>query len=628
VTLPIAGMHRAEDPRVNLVSAPPAPLLWSRDGVLARGAMIFLPLAIAAIAVFYMLYTTHLAASQGLMAAGQRQLVEVGVTTLNATLATLDNDAQFVASEPMLKRWLSTGDAEDRAILLEQFQSFVQHRGLYDQVRFIDARGMEALRVNWNDGSAMIVPDTQLQDKSGRYYVDRSLGVPEAVSYFSPFDLNVENGLIEQPLKPTIRIGRPVFDALGTKRGIVVLNYLGSRAIDRVRRLATQGLGQAWLVDANGYWLLGPDPAEEWGFMYPQGSDRSFAATYPAAWEQIAAGAQNEQMTVAGDLFSFAPVYLPEGTMTGGDALSEAKNAPSFFLVTRTPSAQYSEVSLDLARAYLLPLVAILLVLGLIAWIIANHGARRRAAERLAVDLNARLLRDNATLEVVNRELESFSYSVSHDLRAPLRSIDGFSNALLEDYAEALDETGRDYLLRVRNAAQRMGDLIDDLLKLARVSRTELSDDDVDLSLLVQHVIAELRQQDPQRQVMVQIEPHLTARADYRLVQIMLQNLLGNAWKFSGKTEHAAIAFGATQEGGETVYFVRDNGAGFDMAHAGKLFGVFQRLHAMTEFAGTGIGLATVQRIVYKHGGRVWARAEKNRGATFLFTLGSGGRRE
>ena len=347
---------------------------------------------------------------------------------------------------------------------------------------------------------------------------------------------------------------------------------------------------------------------------------------YPDAWSQISAARENGQFSANGDLFTYAPVYLPMSAMTGEGRLITASVSPSWFLVTRSPATTYSQTSLRLAREYLLALGAVLAVLAAISWIIAHYGVRRREAERQVFELNQRLARDNMALESVNRELESFSYSVSHDLRAPLRSIDGFSKALLEDYADALDETGQDYLKRVRNAAQRMGDLIDDLIKLARVTRSELSHDSVDLSLLARRTAAELQQHEPQRQVDFQIQPDLMVQGDFRLLQIMLENLIGNAWKFTAKKPHALIEFGQIERDGETVYFVRDNGAGFDMAHASKLFGVFQRLHALTEFEGTGIGLATVQRIVYKHGGRVWGEAEQDRGATFYFTLRAGAR--
>ncbi|MDH4179854.1 MAG: ATP-binding protein, partial [Armatimonadota bacterium] len=220
-------------------------------------------------------------------------------------------------------------------------------------------------------------------------------------------------------------------------------------------------------------------------------------------------------------------------------------------------------------------------------------------------------------LEAVNKELEAFCWSVSHDLRAPLRGIEGFSRALLEDYADRLDEEGRDYLQRVCAATLRMARLIDDLLNLSRVTRSEIRRTAVDLTDLAEGIATELRKSQPDRQVEFSITPGLTVNADASLLRVAMENLLGNAWKFTGKQSHARIEVGVTEAQGERRYYVRDNGAGFDMAYAGKLFGAFQRLHGPTEFEGTGIGLATVQRIVHRHGGRVGAEGAVGEGAIF-----------
>lgn len=224
-------------------------------------------------------------------------------------------------------------------------------------------------------------------------------------------------------------------------------------------------------------------------------------------------------------------------------------------------------------------------------------------------------------LQVYVNELEAFSYSVSHDLRAPLRSIDGFSQVLLEDYSDKLDDEGKDYLQRVRSASQHMAELIDDLLKLSRVTRCEMGSTNVDLSVLAKTITAEFREKEPERDVQFTIAPGLVVRGDANLLRIALENLLGNAWKFSSGREHARIEMGYARNNGHSAYYVRDNGAGFNMDYTDKLFGVFQRLHSDKEFEGTGIGLATVQRIISRHGGTIWAEGAVGRGATFYFRL-------
>ncbi len=250
--------------------------------------------------------------------------------------------------------------------------------------------------------------------------------------------------------------------------------------------------------------------------------------------------------------------------------------------------------------------------------------AERKQAEQSIQALNQGLQQAIVNLQVVNQELESFSYSVSHDLRAPLRSIDGFSQALLEDCHEQLDIAGQDYLQRIRSATQRMGTLIDDLLNLSLITRSEMKRETINLSSLAVKITAELQQSQPERKVKWSIQPDLVAQGDTRLLQILLVNLFSNAWKFTSKHAQAHIEFGSlATETDAAVYFVRDDGAGLDMTFADKLFGPFQRLHKIHDFPGNGIGLATVQRIAHRHGGRVWAEGAVEQGATFYFTLKS-----
>ena len=247
---------------------------------------------------------------------------------------------------------------------------------------------------------------------------------------------------------------------------------------------------------------------------------------------------------------------------------------------------------------------------------------QRKQAMDESRHLNEALARHTTQLETANQELESFSYSVSHDLRGPLRSMDGFSLVLLEDYGDKLDEEGKDALGRIRVASQRMGGLIDDLLRLSQVTRAELKLKRVDLTGMARAVAESPHGERSGRTVEWAIEDGMTITADTELMRIFMQNLLQNAWKFTGKTERPTIRVGTLERDGKKVYFVADNGVGFDMAHADRLFGAFQRLHHAADFPGTGIGLAIAQRIIHRHDGKIWAEAKEGEGATFFFTIG------
>ncbi len=822
-----------------------------------------IPLVLLLAIVLWILFRTQEDAAMEIMQANERLSIQLGEQTIEAKLGMLRNDALYLAELSSLQQWLDTGNSVARLHLAADFLAFAQHRQLYDQVRFLDEHGEEMVRIDLNEGQPMIMPMEQLENRSERYYVRNTLALDEKTVLISPFDLSIEQGIIKQPIKPLIRLSAPVFDSKNQKRGLIVLNYHGKRLLNHLREISELSLGNLWLLNEKGYWLLGPRPEVEWGFMYPDRQTLRFDHEFgEEVWLSILHDTQVGQWMHEKGLFTYIKVKPAE--------LSNSRGDEDWILVSQISPSILAASTAENVRNLSFAFIELTLLLLLLSGAIAYYAVRRRQAEKrvqaseaqfrrllesapeaiVIVDQNDRIALINAQtekwfgynrnellgqpvdqlvperfrkehpsgweqytagstaeselygrrkggsefpieissspfetdqgplvisiirdisarkqaeearrrvevryhelmnnlpvgvfvnqpdtygrflevnqamvgifeaesaeqllthrfsesycdladrkafidkvtsqgyakseelllrtlkgrefyaaltvamrkdetgeiyfdgviedisvrkenerqiqqlndslrarskeLETINHELEAFSYSVSHDLRAPLRAMDGFSRALLDEYADRLDDKGRDRLQRIRAAAQRMAELIDDLLNLSRVTRKELKWEVVSLTQIANKVLDTLRQEAPERAVQCVVQPDLFAHGDTQLLRIMMDNLLGNAWKFTAYRQETFIEVGCKVNEEKVIYFVRDNGAGFDMTYADKLFGVFQRLHDANEFPGTGIGLATVQRVIHKHGGHIWAESTINQGATFYFTL-------
>jgi PAS domain S-box-containing protein len=837
---------------------------WSKQFPI-RLLQLWLPLVFLLGLVIVFLYRSQVNHILTIAKVNGQQWAEIAQHTINTEFNQVHSDVLYLSGHTALHHWLADKDL-GTAQFSQDVGNFALRRGRYDQIRFIDLQGREQIRVD-SRSDWQATPAKQLQSKEERYYVSNTLALKQGEIYISPFDLNIEYGEIEHPIKPIIRFGSPVFDEQGRKRGLVIVNYLGQSLLDQLTSIPANADNQLWLVNRKGDWLLGPDSALAWGFMYPQRAPGRFEHVFPEAWARLQEMPEHGQFSVGAGLFTYAQVTPLQDVAGASDA--------DWILIDYLPGTVLAQRKASIKHQLVAVFIALLILLGVMSGVIAWAGERRRQNEHslrasearfrdlldsapdpiVIVDqagcislvnaqagetfgytsdellgesieillpsrfhqafitnrnwyvtetgthpmgegtelyglrkdgselpieislsprqtdqgmlvtiiirdisarkeaeeaqrqvqtryqelvhnlpvgvcrntsgengrflevnpamldifeatsieqllayplsemycdpgarlafledvmrkghanseelslktlrgrefhaaittamkrddnnniyfdgiieditarkknelriqrLNASLHARSTELEVTNKELEAFSYSVSHDLRTPLRAMDGFSRTLLKDYGDQLDERGRDRLDRIRAAAQRMGALIDDLLKLSRVSRTELKREPVDLTQLASKVMARLQESEPDRALRFTVQSGLVAQGDVQLLQVVLENLLGNAWKFTGQCSEAVIEIGKEKKANENIYFVRDNGAGFDMAYADKLFSAFQRLHDARDFPGTGIGLATVQRVIHKHGGRVWSESAVNEGATFYFTV-------
>ena len=715
--------------------------------LLARVALVFLPLACVLLARTVWVYGDARAElDQRLIASQQSVLEQLRHRTVHG-LESVVRDVIFLAELAANER-PGVSDQQRVELLSQEMTALARSRGTsYDQVRMIDKYGQEIIRIDASGQGPLRVQQKDLQNKSDRYYVKATLAQQSSTIYMSPLDLNVDSGRVTLPLKPMIRMGLKLGFGRTAGEGAVFVNYLGSDITAAVRAVEEPNGSKVWLLNEKGYWLVGPTPELEWRFMFPDQAQQSLASELPQVWQKIqnttsklpSSGlvgeglvssldvtpesglevqgyrlaaepgsrwrlvtwmepAQREQqhhslwlrytlnfawlcalllllstviavswylwrLSVASlrardeqiaEIFEGAPNAILATDATGrlvavneqatallgyrrGDLL--AQPVASLFVSVRPkhgeeinrklldaggwPKALDGIVQMHQAQGTEVPVVVKVRKIQSdhhAVWVGALRDVSQElAAEHALLESNSLLALANHKLEFVNRELESFSYSVSHDLRSPLRSMGAMSQILIIEHGKNLNDEGLDFLRRIVAAARRMNDLIDDLLSLSRVSMAELDVSEVDLTEMATSIIADLRAREPARQVEVKIQEGLKAQADKGLARIALTNLLGNAWKYTSKKEQAIIEFGCALFDGEPLFFLRDNGAGFDMKNAGKLFQPFQRLHTGAEFPGTGIGLATVNRVFGKHGGRITVEASPERGAEFRF---------
>lgn len=601
--------------------------------IFKRFLMTFLPLAIIIAAILAYIYYTE--------AKSERVVIEnsdvYNATILKKILASefdsVTQDLMFLANYHGLQMMLNGGEAAQSQIK-EDFLKFSHWKKRYDQIRFLDESGMEIVRVTYNNGKPSIVPQDKLQNKGTRYYFKDAFDLNKGEVFVSPLDLNIERGQIEQPLKPMIRFGTPVFDKKGKKRGIVLFNYFGAKMLDDFQRVSHTS-GQLMLVNAEGYFLKGMNPMDEWGFMYKDRKDRKFENILPEAWKTMN-DLETGQFYINDGLFTFATIFplseIQKSSTGAADAHARSRHyikakEYNWKIITYVKPAVLGKTSNRVLKNILALYAVLFVLLTVVTWILASSHWKQKKADE---DLKASAER----IKHINQELQDFTHIVSHDLQEPLRKVTAFGDRLKTKYGEILGDQGTDYIERMVNATRRMQAFINDLLAFSRVATKTQPFAPVDLGEVAQEVVSDLEIRVEETGGKIEIDNMSSIDGDPLQMRQLLQNLIGNALKFNKKDEPPVVKVkGEIIQGNErssnTDYSdrkcyeltVEDNGIGFDEQHTDRIFGIFQRLNGRSEYEGSGIGLSICKKIAERHGGSIIAKSAPGQGAKFIVTL-------
>lgn len=633
-----------------------------RRDIVKRFLIWFLPLAVGTGLVAFLIYRIDERSQLNLTLVQESNSIEARIKSIEDELYVMASDLLYLASMREVKEMPESPGASWKRTVATEFSQFSSAMGFYDQVRLIGETGREVVRVDSRWGAPRMVPESLLQEKGERYYFKEAFGLGKDEIYLSPFDLNVEEGSVEVPFKPVIRAATPVFDGRGRKRGVLVLNYLGARLIERFDNSVIGSAGDALLLNSAGYYLRGRTPSDEWGFMLSGGRDRTFAREYPEEWKMISAGDKGQFLNENG-LFTFATVY-PAIAANGENGASGKKGA-------RKPppdarSYQWKAVShipynmlRGLSSVYLeriTQLYAFLVILlAMISGYMAVLGAKKKEAEEEASEKTALLEESNRELkelneklkweigvrksaeesalkmgrlmderalqlESANRELEAFSYVASHDLQEPLRIIAGYVQLLEKRYKDKLDKDADEFIGYAVEGTKRMQRLITDLLNYSRLGPRGMELKSVDLSDILRQTVNNMRVSIEESGAVITGGALPVVTADPTQMLHLFMNLVGNAIKYRGE-EPLRINVSSEERPGEWVVTVQDNGIGIDPRYRERIFQLFQRLHGKDQYAGTGIGLSICKKVVENLGGRIWVESEPGKGSAFHFTI-------
>jgi len=581
--------------------------------------VIFLPLALLLAGALAAFYYSRVMAERESIKIQVVHVVEMQKSTISRDFMSIGADILNFSDWHELQEVLEGVDPNKD--LAKEYLSFSRRKRIYDQIRFLDETGMEIVRVNFNNGRPYIVPDEQLQNKAHRYYFSESFKLGPEEIFVSPFDLNIENGEIEQPLEPIIRFGTPVFDKDGKKRGIMLVNYLGEILISTFERNISADFMQSMLLNKDSFWLRAPNPKDEWGFMYKDGKGRTFGNAFPQSWRIISSDEAGQFYTAKG-LFVFATVYpLFEMLELRADYKESLKNEAEqlklkeylWKIVAYVPMKYLRANSIRILGNLILLYGVLLILLGAGSWLLAFANTMRRQAQKEKWE--------------ATEKKSKFTSMVSHELRTPLTAIKEGVAIVLDGSAGEINEDQKDFLDTAKRNVDRLHRLINDVLDFTKLEsgKVEFRMEDNDINETIEEVVETQKAvaEGSGLYLKTELSPEIEKiRFDSDKIVQVLNNLINNAIKFTDKGG-ITITSGKDMDGKAVRVQVEDTGTGIKKENLSRLFVEFQQLgaDAYRKPGGTGLGLAICKQIIEGHGGTIRAESEEGRGSKFIFTL-------
>ena len=608
-------------------------------GAAKRFLIIFLPLLAAIVGITMLVYYTEVKSDRTINEAREANIVSLQRQVVTSDFKSVVSDLMILSEKNELRTMLESGEVTHRRALSEEFLSYSKRKGLYDQIRFLDETGMEVVRVNFNDGKPAIVRENKLQSKGQRYYFKDAFQLEREEVFVSPLDLNIERGEIEQPLKPMIRFGTPVFDSHGRKRGIVLLNYFGAKMIHDLEGAHVSSQGQPMLLNRDGFWLKGPTPEHEWGLMYEDRSDRTFGNAFPEAWHRIS-GAESGQFYDADGLFTFTTVYpLSEWqkSSTGSGKAFEASavqlTSKDYYwkIVSRVSPDILNAASRRVLDALLLLDAFLVVLLATGSLFVTRASVRRKQAEE-------QLQKAKEEAEAATQAKSVFLANMTHEIRTPMNAILGFSQLMQRD--PSLTPMQREHLSTINRSGEHLLALINDILEMSKIEagRTTLNPVTFDLHAFLDDLEVMFRIRTDAKGLQLEMDrtndvPRYVLTDQGKLRQVLI-NLLGNAVKF---TEEGGVVLRVRTKDerrktkaqpssilrpSSLVFEVEDTGVGIAEDEIDKVFQYFEQTQSgIQSEGGTGLGLTISREYVRLMGGGITVTSQVGRGSIFCFDI-------